>query len=146
MGILIPSKVGLVLRAPATVQQVADAVGKAATVEPPFAQRKFKYRSAPGIGAGSLQREDPAVAVSEHGLSSAPQVVLVVDLCGALFRVWLDADRQGVEARFICVHMPIAGVYAVDGFPWAEALAQRTAEFLGQGGIQAQIEVVKARG
>ena len=146
MGVLIPSKVGLVLRAPVTVQQAADAVTQAATIEPPFAQRKFKYRSAPGIGSGSLQREDPAVAVSEHGLSSAPQLVVVVDMCGAVIRVWFDADRQGVEARFICVDMPIDGVPAVDGFPWADALAQRTAEFLGQGGIQAQIEVVKARG
>lgn len=148
MGILIPSKVGLVLRGKtATGQQLADAVTQAATVEPPLSQRKLKYRKAPGIGAGTIYQIDPANAAREHGLDTTPAVAVDVDLCGAVVRVLLIATNQGAEAMYMCVSLPLEiGTPAVDGFPWAEALADRTADFLRQNGIDSEIGFIKARG
>lgn len=148
MGVLIPSKIGLILRASTTGQQLADAVTNAATVQPPFAQRKVKYRKAPGIGAGTLYRVDPEQAAREIGMPTPPAVATDVDIFGAVIRVLLNADQQRAEARYMCVQLPQnPGRFSfIVGFPWAEALARRTNEFLGQWGVRSEIELVKARG
>ena len=80
-------------------------------------------------------------------MATPPAVATEVDLCGMVVRVLLSADRQGAEGRFMCVSSPLDyGTAAVDGFPWTEALADRTAEFLTNMGIQSRLEVIKARG
>lgn len=140
MGILIPSKFGLVLRASAPSSALSGALAKAATVEPPFSQRKFKYRKAPGIGTGDVSRIDPAVVVKEHELSTAPAEAIEVDLGPIVVRAWITDTGNGSEARYICINDPKAG------FPWAEALAERTGDFLTEAGIGFNVEVLKGRG
>lgn len=142
MGILIPSKFGLVLRANASPAALFGAIQKAATIEPTFSQRKLKYRKAPGIGLGTLSRVDPNDVAQEHNLEPPPSEAIEVNLGPIILRAWITSlNGNGAEARYICISDPKAG------FAWAEALAERTAEFLTEAGFpHFQIEVLKGRG
>lgn len=148
MGLLIPSKFGVVLTAHATTSDVMAAVRKAATVEPPFIQRTVKYRKSPGIGAMRLAELDTSAAAEKHGFSTPPAFAVQTTLGGLAVNILIDDSNGVAEARYICVAGPVdGGSAAVVGFPWARALADRTAEFLTLSGIgQHEIAVLKARG
>lgn len=128
------------LRVSAPTSALSSALAKATTIEPPFSQRKFKYRKAPGIGTGDVSRIDPIVVVKEHELSTAPAEAIEVDLGPIVLRAWITNTGSGSEVRVICINDPKAG------FPWAEALAERTGDFLTDAGSRFNVEVLKGRG
>ncbi|PPJ36351.1 hypothetical protein C5E45_20060 [Nocardia nova] len=120
---------------------MSSAVAKAATIEPPFFQRKFKYRKAIGIGTGSLTEVDSSIAIDEHGYASLPDKVFELRLYSLLLRIVISALTDGSEARFMCINDPKVG------YVWARALADRTGEFLKESGAsRLEVEVLKARG
>ncbi|MFT3662852.1 MAG: hypothetical protein QM809_16170 [Gordonia sp. (in: high G+C Gram-positive bacteria)] len=140
---LFSVKIGVKLRTSADTGAVSTAIYNAMTIEPPFSQRKLKYRKAPGIGSiGDITRVDPNMVAEAHGLDVPPREASEIDFGNGtvVVRTWIEDDGTNRWASFICINDPQVG------YPWASAIADRTQEFLLQAGVtDCQIEVVKSR-
>ena len=147
MGLLIPSEYGLVLATPASDADLTEAVMKAATIEPPFHQRRTTYRKAPGVGTMRLDALNADAAARTPGYVGPPALAMRASLGELTVYILIDTVGRGAEARYVCVGIPTesGSDAAADGLPWVTALARRTAVFLGFAGIRGHtIDVLAA--
>lgn len=146
-GLVIPRKIALDLVAATDVHTLVKAVEFAATVQPSFGQRKLKYRMAAGIGAYRVQPLDTRAAQQQHRLEVLPSAALRVVVLPDFFvdAVVLNGGGSG-RVLFRAVN-PSDGTFnaLAASYPWLDALANRSAEFLSNNGIQSTSEPITSR-
>ncbi|MEU7143428.1 hypothetical protein ABZ942_28570 [Nocardia sp. NPDC046473] len=146
-GLIVPRKCALDLVAKTSHERVADAVRWAATVQPPFAQRKLKYRWAVGIGSYDIEPLDVHSAVELHSSSKIPTAAFRVTLStNDYVDVLLFNDGNYIRAWFRSINTSDRSYnQVVATYPWASALATRTAESLTNAGIINSVETISLR-
>ncbi|MFI7000333.1 hypothetical protein [Nocardia sp. NPDC050175] len=146
-GLIVPRKCALNLVAKTSHERVADAVRWAATVQPPFAQRRLKYRSTAGIGSYEIKPLDISAALELHRSSQIPTAAFRVTLStNDYIDVLLFNDGNYIRAWFRSIN-PGDRSYnqVVATYPWASALATRTSESLTSAGIINSVQTISLR-
>lgn len=147
-GLLIARKCALNVAAGGTVGQLSEGVQWAATVEPPFAQRKLKYRRTPGIGAFAISVLDPHAAQRLHRIDALPTEALRIELFGSsAVDVLISTPGEGTATAWFKGYDQDDHCYnaIVATYPWADALATRTVERLAAQGISSSVDTISLR-
>ncbi|MGC4989803.1 hypothetical protein [Nocardia salmonicida] len=146
-GLIIPRKCALNLTAQTDIDTVAASIHWASTVEPPFAQRKLKYRNAPGIGAYDVQQLDPRTAQQLHSAAEQPGAAHRVVLArNEYIDVLLFKNQNSVQAWFRSLSEQDRSYnQVVASFPWVDALGSRTSESLSNASVLNSVENISLR-
>lgn len=148
-GLILPSKVAVIMTANSGIQRVAQAVETAATVEPSFKDRKLKYFKTVGIGCWSVAQVDPRGRdIQLVQTEQIPELALRVDIFGSSHvDVLLNSVGEKCRASFMGMHHEIDGAFLAvsSAYWWADAMAKRTSELLAASGVQSAREPFSTR-
>lgn len=147
-GLLIARKCALTVVAECSVGQLSEGVQWAATVEPPFAQRKLKYRRTPGLGAFGISALDPQAAQQLHRVDARPNSAFRIEMFGSnAVDVLVSNTEKGTASAWFKGYDQDDHCYnaIVATYPWADALATRTGEWLAAQGVTSSIETISLR-